>query len=57
MNIERHIKELRILQAHSVSEKEEFEITDRLKEAQHIKDLLNTSSRIFKGLKDVWYTP
>jgi hypothetical protein len=46
MNIDRHIKELRILQAHSVSEKEEFEIADRLREAQHIKDVLNTSSRI-----------
>jgi hypothetical protein len=49
MNIDRHIKELRILLAHSVSEKEELEITDRLKEAQHIKDVLNTSSLIFKG--------
>jgi hypothetical protein len=46
MNIDRHIKELRILQAHSVSEKEEFEIADRLREAQYIKDVLNTSSRI-----------
>ena len=36
--------ELRILLAHSVSEKEEFELTNRLKEAQHIKQVLNSTN-------------
>jgi hypothetical protein len=43
MNMDIRIMELRILLAHSVLEKEEFEFTDRLKEAQHIKEVLNTS--------------
>jgi hypothetical protein len=43
MNIDLHIMELRILLAHSLLEKEEFEFTDRLREAQYIKEMLNAS--------------
>jgi len=43
MNIDIHIMELRILLARSLSEKEEFEFTDRLRKAQHIKEILNAS--------------
>lgn len=43
MNINRYILELRILLAHSVSEKEKLELTDRLKEAQQVKEMLKAS--------------
>jgi hypothetical protein len=43
MNINRYILELRILLAHSMIENEKLELTDRLKEAEHVKEILKPS--------------